>query len=103
MADSQTSEQDLKNFGKRLALLLAAADLPAEVKEAMAAMIPEMSLEQMDRLAALLEKQVATVPAGELAEFRASVGAAQKQYEASVKAAGDTALNQLAEIEKQVK
>jgi hypothetical protein len=103
MDASQTSDQDLKNFGKRLALLLAAADMPADVKEAMAAMIPEMSLEQMDRLSQLLEKQVATVPPSELEDFRAAVGEAQKNYQASMAQANATALDELAKIEKQVK
>ena len=48
-------EDQLKNIGERLALLLASANVPDEVKEAWAALIPDMSLEQIDRLAKALE------------------------------------------------
>ncbi len=48
-------EASFKDLGKRLALLLESANLPDEVKDAWAALLPQMSLEQIGELAVLLE------------------------------------------------
>lgn len=55
--DEQTKQQ-AEALGKRLALLLAAVPLPDEAKEQMAAMIPAMTPEQLERFMELLEKEL---------------------------------------------
>ncbi len=66
-------EEEIKALGERLALLLAAAPLPDDVKEAWATLIPEMSIEQIDRLVGIIEKETAGALAEELSDVRADI------------------------------
>lgn len=100
---AKTPEQDLQEFGKRLAMLLKAADIPMDVKEAIAALVPIMTPEQMDQLAQLLEREVTSGVASDLAELKQSMQAVQDEYEASVKQAQDKAMARMADVQKQIK
>ncbi len=48
-----------ESYGRKLAVLLAAAPLDDETKDNFAALIPEMSLEQLDKLTEVLEDKIA--------------------------------------------
>lgn len=50
----QDPDTQLKKLGEHLALLLASTNLPDDVKDAWATLVPEMSIEQLDRLAKIL-------------------------------------------------
>lgn len=93
-------EQEFKALGQRLAGLLAAADLPQEVKEAWAALVPEMSLEQVDKLMVILERYVNSTLSKEFADFKNDVARIQKAYEDRVKQSEDSAMSQLDDLEK---
>jgi len=93
-------EEELKDLGKRLAYLLAAADLPQEVKDSWAVLIPEMSLEQIDKLMVVLERYVNSGLAKEFASFKEDVLKIQKNYQDKVQQSEDVAMNQLDELEK---
>ncbi len=56
---SEQTEQSLKDYGKRLAVLLMTSTFPDEIKDAWVALVPKMTLPQMDRLMDVLEKRMA--------------------------------------------
>ncbi len=48
-------KKELELFGRKLAVLLHDSNLPDEVKEAIIDLLPDLSLEQIDRLFLILE------------------------------------------------
>lgn len=101
----QPTEQELQEaftlLGKKLAFLLAAANMPEEAKTAWASLIPQMSLEQVERLAGILEKEVSG-QSEEFMELRETLGKVKKKYEAQKQKAADDALQEFQSIEKQL-
>ena len=97
-------QDDLKTqayaIGERLALLLAAADMSDEAKAGIAAMIPAMSPEQLDRLAKTLEDNVRDGTTKLTANLDQAVAQAQAQYKDSRQAAQRQTLADLDEIER---
>lgn len=91
-------EKEAKAVGERLALLLVAANLPEDVKVGFAAMIPEMTPEQLDRLIKILEANVADTAVAQEAEFGQAVQGAQIAYESKRRAAEKQAMIELDEI-----
>lgn len=87
-------------IGERLALLLAASDMPDEAKAGITAMIPEMSPEQLDRLTQILEANVRDGSAAQTAQLDQAVAQAQAQYQDARQAAEHQALADLDEIER---
>ena len=100
---SQDFATQAKAVGERLALLLVAANLPEDVKAGFAAMIPEMSPEQLDRLIAILEANVSDTAVAQEAEFGKAVQDAQATYESKRQAAEQQAMAELDEIENLLK
>lgn len=96
---TQDVDQQLKQLGERLALLLASSDMPDKVKEGWAALIPQMSLEQIDRLVGILEKQLSGAAESELRAFVEAVEQAKKAHAEKVQAAEKKAITELEEIE----
>ena len=96
------SEQNLKQFGSRLALLLASSNYPDEVKESLAAMIPEMHAKQLDQLSRILERDVATAAAQDTLGAREEVQKAQAQYAEAVKKSADAAMAKMEDLEKKI-
>ncbi len=92
-------EDQFKSVGVRLALLLASANLPNETKEAWAALIPEMSLEQIDRLAKALEGYLSVDEQTEFAELAEQAKQAHVIFEQQKKQAQAQAQKELDEIE----
>lgn len=92
-------EDQLKNVGKRLALLLASANLPDEVKEAWAALIPEMSLEQIDRLTKALEGYLNPDEQAQLVALSEQAKQAQTKFLEQKRATEAQAQKELDEIE----
>lgn len=103
MSSQDEFETEAKAVGERLALLLVAADLADDVKAGFAAMIPEMTPEQMDRLIKILEANVADTAAAQEAELGKAVQAAQTTYESQRQAAEKKAMAELDEIENLLK
>ncbi len=93
-------EEDLKNVGERLALLLASADMPDDVKDAWAALIPEMSLEQIDRFAKALESNIAVQGSEEMKQFAGSIETIKQKSAEAQKASQDKAMASFDEIEQ---
>ena len=100
MLDSM--EDELKALGERLALLLAAAPFPEDVKEAWATLIPEMSLQQIDRLVNIIEREVAGELAEELSGIRAQIQGISEKYESEDAKAALQATQELKKIEKEI-
>jgi hypothetical protein len=103
MPQQEELEQLAHAIGERLALLLAAANLPDDVKAGFAAMIPEMNPEQLDRLIKILEANVDDSAAEEAAGLVSAVKDAQSQYEQKRKEAEKKAMAELDEIENVLK
>lgn len=103
MSQQEEFEKEAKAVGERLALLLVAANLPDDVKAGFAAMIPEMTPEQMDRLIKILEANVADTAATQEAEFGKAIQDAQATYESKRQAAEKQAMAELDEIENILK
>lgn len=99
MNQQEDIEKEANQLGERIGLLLAASDLPDEVKAGFVAMIPEMTPEQVDRLIALLEANVKETIAIEEQQLGRSVQEAQKAYEAARKEEEQKAVNSLKAIE----
>lgn len=103
MTSQDEFEKEAKAVGERLALLLVAANLPEDVKAGFAAMIPQMTPEQMDRLIKILEANVADTAAGQEAEFGKAIQIAQATYEQDRQTAEKKAMTELDEIENILK
>lgn len=99
----QDIEQEAKQLGERLALLLAAADMPDEVKAGFVAMMPEMTPEQLDRLMKVLEANVHDTAVGQNKELGEAIKKAQADYEAAQTASEQKAMSALDEIEASLK
>ncbi|TAL49975.1 hypothetical protein EPN81_04195 [Patescibacteria group bacterium] len=99
MSSQEEFEKSAKAIGERLALLLVAADLPEDVKTGFAAMIPEMTPEQLDRLMAILEANISDTSAKQEAELHNAVQNAQAVYESQRQVAEEKAMAELDEIE----
>ena len=99
MPQGQDFETQARAVGERLALLLVAADLTDEVKANFAAMIPEMTPAQIDRLITILEARISNTNATQEAELGKAIQAAQDAYETSRQAAERKAMAELEEIE----
>jgi len=102
MTNEPSPDQDLQNVGQRLALLLVASDLPDEVKKSVAAMVPEMSLPQMDQLAGILERLVSDGSNAELESFRAGLQSIQQGFDAEEQAIKKKASDQLDAIKNHI-
>lgn len=103
MSSQEEFEKETKAVGERLAMLLVAANLSDDVKAGFAAMIPQMTPEQMDRLMKILEANVADTAAAQEAELGKAVQGAQAAYESQRQAAEKKALAELDEIETLLK
>jgi len=101
--DTQQDEAYMRSMGERLALLLAAADMPDDVKEAFAAMIPQMNAEQLGKLMKGLEARISSGEDQETARLADAVQKVQEQHEAAVKASEEKALGALNHIEELLK
>ncbi|NQV88871.1 MAG: hypothetical protein HQ488_00920 [Parcubacteria group bacterium] len=102
------SEQDqdqvfMRAMGERLALLLAAADIPDEVKESFVAMVPDMTPDQIAKLMQGLEARVGSGENEEVAQLKQAVEKVQEQHEAAVKASEDKAIGAMQKIEDLLK
>lgn len=92
-------EEEAKDFGKRLALLLASANIPDDVKNAWITLIPEMTLEQLDRFANILAKSLGNVKDAAFESLAQSIQEAKQQHDQELKEAQTKALKNLEEIE----
>ncbi|OGL64465.1 hypothetical protein A3B21_05280 [Candidatus Uhrbacteria bacterium RIFCSPLOWO2_01_FULL_47_24] len=114
MANGQTPQQLTQNelaFLKakvdRTIFLLDVSAMPNEVKTAWVTLLPHMTLEQVDRLTALLEEEIELTlkeskkyPEDE--EFILKLKAAKERYDSTVAQADKKALAQLARIEEDI-
>lgn len=73
-----------EGFGQFLASLLVASKLSDEQKQAWATLVPEMSLEQMVRLATVLERYVDEKTLPEIVELRHKLQAAKAAHDAEI-------------------
>ncbi|MBI5794300.1 hypothetical protein HZA87_04460 [Candidatus Uhrbacteria bacterium] len=96
-------EQEAKKLGERFALLLAAADMPEDVKAGFIAMMPEMTPEQLDRLMKVLEANVHDTAVGQNKELGEAIQKADRDYQAAQAAAEEKAMSVLDDIEATLK
>jgi hypothetical protein len=99
MNDQPTPEEQAKMIGNRIGLLLGAASLPDEVKQAYATLIPEMTPEQIDALMKVLEKNIAGAPEIEAQKFVQNLEGAQEKFAKDQKAAALQADDEMNKIE----
>lgn len=97
----------LKAKVDRLIFLLDASAMPQQVKTAWITLLPEMNLDQIDRLNALLEKEIEV--AAEYAkqqpendELVVKLKAAKERYDSKISTADQAAMTTLQDIEKQL-
>ena len=103
MVSQPDPQQEARELGERLANLLAASNLPDEVKAGYMAMVPQMNLEQIDRLIKALETVVRNAAVAKEGALGASLQAAQASYEEARQAAQDKATAGLEEVESILK
>lgn len=100
MQNDESDEKLFTDIGKRLALLLVASDMPDEAKESWIALIPEMSMEQLDRFAKILEANIAGAQGPELEALGDALRTAREHQEQEKAKAVEKAEQSLDEIEK---
>ncbi len=103
MSSQEEFETQAKAVGERLAMLLVAADLTQDVKDGFAAMIPQMTPEQLDRLIKILEANVHDTAVAQEADLGKAVQATQSAYELQRQAAEKKTMAELDEIENLLK
>ncbi len=104
--DPQEELSDEKLFyimGERLALLLAASEMTDEVKAAWAALIPKMSLEQLEQLTLKLEAGIPDHIDDDTKKLKSDIEAINKKHEESQKKIDDSAAASLKQIEDLLK
>ncbi len=98
--DLTTIEKEAKEIGEQLAYMLAAADLPDDVKSAWLALIPHMELEQIDELMKALARYT-VAPANEaFADTAKKLEAIQAAHATQIASAQEKANASFDEIEK---
>ncbi len=100
--DTEVTDEQFTKVGERLAYLLAAASLPEDVKDAWVALVPEMTIEQMDRFAKALEENIAGTEGPELERLTQGIKEAKEVDERETKAIMAKANASLEEIEKMI-
>lgn len=53
------NQESIRASGKKLALLLGSSDLPGDIQHSIISLLPQMSLDQIDRLTQVLEIKLA--------------------------------------------
>lgn len=99
MPQQNDLEKETETIGKRLALLMVAADLPDDVKAGFAAMIPEMTPEQLERLAEILEANIHDSPADQKTALALAMQKTQVVYKTQREANEKRVMKELDEIE----
>lgn len=99
---SENIQQELKGVGEKLAILLAASDFPMEVKDSWAALIPEMSLEQIDRLMHVLEQHISKIAPTDFSNISAEVQKLKDEHATNIKDSSDRAMQSLQNIQEQI-
>lgn len=95
----QDPNEELKKLGEHLALLLASTNLPDDVKDAWATLVPEMSVEQMGRLGKILVGHLSSATQVEFANLAKQLEEAKETHARKVAEAEATAQKELDEIE----
>lgn len=96
-------EQFATGFGEYLARILHASTLTQEQKDAWAVLVPEMTIEQMSRFAAVMEKYVDAEQFSAVVQLRQELETIHKQYEAKMAALTTKAQSDLAAVMAEVK
>lgn len=96
-------KREAQAFGEHLARLLAVCSLSIEQKQAWAALVSEMTLEQMVRFAKVLEKYVDASILPEMADLRSKLEAVKRDYDVTVATLGEQAQTELNAVMAQVK
>lgn len=99
---SENIPQELKGVGEKLAILLAASDFPREVKDSWAALIPEMSLEQIDRLMHILEQHISKIAPTNFSNISTEVQKFKDEHATSIKDSSNRAMQSMQYIEEQI-
>lgn len=102
LSEAARAEADVLELGRRLGLLLAAAEMPDEQKAAWASLIPEMNPQQMSGLADALARRIPDAEEMAFADLTSRLGAARSRYEDRVADATAAAEQSLADVEKEL-
>ncbi len=103
MVSQQDLQQEAKTLGEHLAQLLTVCSLPEEVKAGYMAMVPQMSLEQIDRLIVVLEVNAKAAAVASESSLGASLQATQEDYESAKQAAQNKAAAGFDEVDSILK
>lgn len=107
MPDNQNelaqTEADVLALGRRLGLLLEAADMPDEQKAAWASLVTEMDAKQMSDLADALARRIPDAEEQSFAALTAQLESARARYEGRVAEATATAQQELSDVENELK
>ena len=98
----QIKEQALE-FGRRLGLLLATAQMPDEQKQAWLALIPAMNAQQMAEFAQAVEHLIPDAEEQGFAELARRLAAGQARHASSVATATAEAQKSLDEVEGELR
>ena len=88
-----------QTHGKKLGFLLAAAEIPDEIKQSWLALLPEMSLQQIDELVEILETNYLHSATKEVdEELKKKLKTIQEQYEQEIDQTNKQALDALEKL-----
>lgn len=97
------TEAEVLALGRRLGLLLQAADMPDEQKQAWASLVPEMNAQQMSDLADALARRIPDAEEQSFSELATSLDGARARYVGRVDAATAEAQQALSDVERELK
>lgn len=100
--DAASAAVSAHDYGRKLYMMLEASSFSAEEKAAWMALLPELSLEQIERLSGLLEKNLMTQIADEFEDVLLKIKAARAKHELSRSALDLQTEQELAAIEREL-
>lgn len=99
--DLDQIKEEAQKKGEKLGFLIASLNLPNEARESLLTVLPEMSVEQIDRLVSILEAAYLNQKTGNLdQDLSAKLAAAQTGFDKDMQKADKDALKELSQLEK---
>ena len=95
-------ERYAAGFGAFLAQMLASSNLSDDQKAAWATLVPEMTLDQLGRFAAVLERYVDPTAQPEIADLKAKLLKVKEEYDAKIQSLNAAAQSEINAVMKEV-
>ena len=103
MQDQQTDfKEEMQASGTRIAMLLQVADLPDDQKESWAVLIPEMSLQQLQRMEQYLASRIPKHEVEAAKKFMHDIEEIEKEHQKTVEKINANLEKEISSIEAEL-